>query len=147
MRQVLFKQGKVVVEEVPAPGYGANDVLVENLFSLISSGTELSSAGVTPGYSCCGRVIKVGKNIGDVKKGDIVACAGANIASHAEFVAVPRNLVAAVPDGVSFEDACSATVGAIALQGVRQADLRVGESVVPNNQPDSFSKRSKSNWH
>ena len=147
MRQVLFKQGKVVIEEVPAPGYGANDILVENLFSLISSGTEIASlnfsnqplilkilkypiAGVTPGYSCCGKVIKVGKNIGDIKKGDIVACAGANIASHAEFVAVPRNLVVAVPDGISFEDACSATVGAIALQGVRQADTAVGESVI-----------------
>ena len=173
MKQLVFKQGKVVVEEVPTPGCGANQVLVENLFSLISSGTELSSlnfsgqplplkilkyptklakglklvkdqgisnaykivtgmlqAGVTPGYSCCGRVIKVGKNIVDIKKGDIVACAGANIASHAEFIAVPRNLAVKVPDGVPFEEACSATVGAIALQGVRQADLRVGESAV-----------------
>ena len=173
MKQLVFKQGKVVVEEVPTPGCGVDQILVENLFSLISSGTELSSlnfsgqplplkvlkyptklakglklvkdqgisnaykivtgmlqAGVTPGYSCCGRVIKAGKNIVDIKKGDIVACAGANIASHAEFIAVPRNLAVKVPDGVSFEDACSATVGAIALQGVRQADLRVGESAV-----------------
>jgi len=173
MKQLVFKQGKVVVEEVPTPACGAGQILVENLFSLISSGTELSSlnfsgqplplkilkyptklakgiklvkeqglsnaykivtgmfqAGVTPGYSCCGRVMKVGKDIIDIKKGDIVACAGANIAFHAEFVAVPRNLTVKVPNGVSFEDACSATVGAIALQGVRQADLRVGESAV-----------------
>ena len=43
MRQVLFKKGKVVVEEVPAPSGGTNTVLVENLYSLISSGTEMSS--------------------------------------------------------------------------------------------------------
>ncbi len=161
MKQLIFKQGKVVIEEVPTPACGVGQILVENLFSLISSGTELISskyptklakglklvkekglsnaykiitgmlqAGVTPGYSCCGRVIKVGKKITDIKKGEIVACAGANIASHAEFVAVPRNLTVKVPNGVSPEDACSATVGAIALQGVRQADLRVGESAV-----------------
>jgi len=150
MKQLVFKQGKVVVEDVPTPACGAGQILVENLFSLISSDTELSSsnyqtklakwikllkeqgfsAGVTPGYSCCGRVIKVGKDIIDIKKGDIVACAGANIASHAEFISVPRNLAVKIPDGVSFEDACSATVGAIALQGVRQADLRVGENAV-----------------
>ena len=146
MKQLISKQGKVVVEEVPAPACGAGQILVENLFSLISPGTELSSsnystklakdiklvkehgfsaykiitgmlqAGVTPGYSCCGRVMKVGKDVVDIKKDDIVACAGANIASHAEFIAVPRNLAVKVPDGVSFEDACSATVGAIALQ-------------------------------
>ena len=161
MKQLVFKQGKVVVEEVPTPACGAGQILVENLFSLISSNTELLSlkyptklakgiklvkeqglfnaykmitgmfqAGVTPGYSCCGRVIKVGKDIIDIKKGDIVACAGANIASHAEFIAVPRNLAVQVPDGVSFEDACSVAVGAIAIQGVGQADLRVGESAV-----------------
>ena len=43
MRQVVFKKGKVLVEEMPAPSCGANKVLVENLYSLISSGTELSS--------------------------------------------------------------------------------------------------------
>ena len=161
MKQLISKQGKVIVEEVPTPACGGGQILVENLFSLISSCTELSNsnypiklakgiklvkeqgfsnayrivtgmlqAGVTPGYSCCGRVMKVGKDITDIKKDDIVACAGANIASHAEFIAVPRNLAVKIPDGVSFEDACSATVGAIALQGVRQADLRVGESAM-----------------
>ena len=161
MRQVLFKKGKVVVEEVPAPNSGANSLLVENLYSLISSGTEMSSlkyptklakgmrlikergifetykivsgmleAGVTPGYSSCGRVIKVGTNIKDIKEGDLVACSGANLASHAEIVSVPRNLAVRIPEGVNLEEAASITLGAIALQGVRQADLRVGESAV-----------------
>jgi predicted dehydrogenase len=58
-----------------------------------------------------------------------VACAGAGYANHAEVVSVPRNLVAKLPDNVRFADACSATVGAIALQGVRRADNRLGETV------------------
>ena len=34
---------------------------------------------------------------------------------------VPRNLVARIPDGVSFEEAAFGTLGAIALQGVRRS--------------------------
>src|SRR5205085_4128071 len=59
-----------------------------------------------------------------------VACAGSKYAWHAEYVAVPRNLVCAVPDGVSLRDAASATVGSIALQGIRQASLELGHVVV-----------------
>src|SRR5205823_2513290 len=47
---------------------------------------------------------------------------------HAEFVAVPKNLVVRVPDRVSFDDAAFVTLGAIALHGVRQADVRLGEA-------------------
>src|SRR5262249_8821833 len=52
-----------------------------------------------------------------------------NKANHAEIVAVPQNLVVHVPDGCDLESAASATIGAIALQGVRRADVRLGESV------------------
>jgi len=58
-----------------------------------------------------------------------VACAGAGYANHAELVFVPRNLCARVPDSVALYQAAYATVGAIALQGVRQADPTLGESV------------------
>src|SRR5262249_6358308 len=62
--------------------------------------------------------------------GDRVACAGAGQANHAEIVGVPKNLTVRVPDDVKFEDGAFVTVGAIALQGVRIADVRVGEACV-----------------
>jgi len=80
------------------------------------------------GYSCAGTVVEAGPQSG-MRVGDRVACAGAGHATHAESNAVPKHLCARIPDGVGFEDASYATVGAIALQGVRQADLRLGESV------------------
>lgn len=80
------------------------------------------------GYSCAGTVVEAGAGSG-LRAGDRVACAGAGYATHAEYNFVPRNLCARIPEAVSFADASYATLGAIALQGVRQADLRLGESV------------------
>ncbi|MCP3917055.1 MAG: Gfo/Idh/MocA family oxidoreductase [bacterium] len=85
---------------------------------------------VALGYSAMGTVVEVGRGTGDLVPGERVALAGAGYATHAEFNYVPRNLCARVPDGVSDTDAAFATVGAIALQGVRQADPRLGERVV-----------------
>ena len=80
------------------------------------------------GYSCAGTVVEAGERSG-LRAGDRVACAGAGYATHAEYNFIPRNLCAKLPDGVGFEDAAYATLGSIAMQGVRQADLRLGESV------------------
>jgi predicted dehydrogenase/threonine dehydrogenase-like Zn-dependent dehydrogenase len=83
------------------------------------------------GYSCAGVALDVGPGAEDLfKVGDRVACAGAGQANHAEIVAVPRNLTVRVPDGVSLEDAAFVTVGAIALQGVRIAEVQLGETCV-----------------
>jgi polar amino acid transport system substrate-binding protein len=83
------------------------------------------------GYSCAGIVLDVGQQASaDFQVGQRVACAGAGQANHAEIVAVPKHLSVAVPDGVSLEDAAFVTVGAIALQGVRIADVRIGEACV-----------------
>jgi predicted dehydrogenase len=81
------------------------------------------------GYSCAGIVIEVGAGVTGFAAGDRVACAGQNYASHAEVVFVPQNLCVKVPDGVPFDDAAYVTVGAIALQGVRQADPKLGDIV------------------
>ena len=62
--------------------------------------------------------------------GDRVAIAGAGYANHAEINSVPKNLIAAVPDNVSFEEAAYTTVASIALQGVRLAKPELGEYVV-----------------
>jgi predicted dehydrogenase/threonine dehydrogenase-like Zn-dependent dehydrogenase len=79
------------------------------------------------GYSSAGVVIESGAE--DIKIGDRVSCGGVDYASHAEIISLPRHLVAKVPDEVGFDEASFTTVAAIAMQGVRQADVRVGEQV------------------
>lgn len=86
-------------------------------------------AEMATGYSCAGEVIATGKAVRDLKIGDLVACAGAGKANHAEYVSIPRNLCVKIPEGCSTADASSVTLGAIAMQGVRRADIRVGETV------------------
>ena len=81
------------------------------------------------GYSCAGYVVAAEGDVGPVRVGDRVACAGAGYASHAEVVFAPKHLVAPVPEGVGLDEAAYATLGAIALQGVRQARVSLGDSV------------------
>ena len=71
----------------------------------------------------------MGLNV-EVSRGDRVACAGAGWANHAEYNLVPKNLCVRMPDGLDYEDASFVTLGAIALQGVRQAQPTLGERVV-----------------
>jgi predicted dehydrogenase/threonine dehydrogenase-like Zn-dependent dehydrogenase len=82
------------------------------------------------GYSSAGTVIAVSEDITDIKIGDRVACAGAGYANHADVVFIPKNLCTKVPEDVDLKDACFTTVGAIAMQGVRNADVKVGENIV-----------------
>jgi predicted dehydrogenase len=86
-------------------------------------------APIPLGYSLAGTVVEAGSDAG-VTPGDRVACAGAGVANHAEFNAVPRNLMARIPDAVSDEDASFVTLGSIALQGVRVTNPTLGERVV-----------------
>lgn len=172
MLQVIQHQktGNLYVEEVPVPKLRNGGVLVKNVFSLISAGTERTSIetakatlvrkakrrpdlvkqvinNVTKeglkatyqkvktrldnykalGYSSAGIVIE--SSCDKFQVGDRVACAGAGYASHAEIVFVPKNLVAKIPKNVDFEEATFTTLGAIAMQGVRQADVKIGENV------------------
>lgn len=165
------KTGEISVDDLPAPKLRPGHVLVRNVFSLISAGTERTSvetaqasmvqkARLRPdlvrqvldnvnregllatykkvqdrldnykelGYSTSGVVVETG--VDDIKVGDRVACGGVGYASHAEIISVPRNLVVKMPDAVGFDEAAFTTVAAIAMQGVRQADVRVGEQVV-----------------
>jgi predicted dehydrogenase/threonine dehydrogenase-like Zn-dependent dehydrogenase len=81
------------------------------------------------GYSAAGVVTAVGRDCETLRAGDRVACAGGGYATHSEVIFVPKNLCVKLPADVSFESACYTTVGAIALQGIRQADTRLGEMV------------------
>ena len=164
------KTGEITIDELPAPKLRPGSVLVRNIFSLISAGTERTSvetaqasmiqkARLRPdlvrqvldnvhregllatykkvqdrldnfkelGYSSAGIVIE--SAVEDIRVGDRVSCGGVGYASHAEIISVPRNLVVKMPDEVGFDEAAFTTVAAIAMQGVRQADVRVGEQV------------------
>jgi len=87
------------------------------------------SAPVPLGYSSAGVVMEVGERVNEFRVGESVACAGGGYANHAEVVFVPKNLCAKVPDKVSLDHAAFTTLGAIAVQGVRQADVKIGENV------------------
>jgi predicted dehydrogenase/threonine dehydrogenase-like Zn-dependent dehydrogenase len=80
------------------------------------------------GYSLSGDVVEVAPDVREFKIGQRVACGGNRFALHAEYNWVPVNLCVAVPDSVAPEHAAFATVGAIALHGVRQSGLQYGES-------------------
>ncbi len=172
MLQVIqdLKTGRLSVEEVPPPPLPAEGVLVRNVCSLISPGTERATIEMaraslfskarqrpelakqvlqnikkegliatlkkveaklsTPkalGYSCAGWVIE--SSCAELRPGERVACAGQDYASHAEIVAVPKNLVCALPETVTFEEGAFVTLGAIALHGVRQLEPRIGETI------------------
>lgn len=82
------------------------------------------------GYSLAGRVLAVSPEVTDIAPGDLVACSGNQCAVHAERVAVPRNLVARVPDGVPLDQAAFVTLGCIAMVGLRRTGCQFGETVV-----------------
>ena len=167
-----LKDGTMDILEVPMPALGKKQVLVRNIYSVISAGTEgktvkdarLSYIGKarsrqkevkaviemiktngfketyrivmnkleTPaslGYCCAGEVIAIGEEVNNFKVGDFVACGGLE-ASHAEIVSVSKNLCAKIPDGVDAKYGSLATIAAIAMQGIRQAELTLGENCV-----------------
>lgn len=81
------------------------------------------------GYSCAGVVERVGELVQGLQVGDRVACAGAGYANHAEYVSVPQNLCAKMPERVDFTTAAFTTLGAIAMQGFRQSGAVLGDRV------------------
>ena len=173
MKQIAqnYKSGELTVLDSPAPVCRPGGVLVQSLFSLISTGTEMmklaeakmsmvgkararpdqvrkvvdtvSQQGAvatykkvmsrldsyTPlGYSLCGVVVEVGQGAEEFKVGQLVAAAGNEYALHAEYNWIPVNLCAPVPEGVSPEHAAFATVGSIAMHGVRRAEVQLGDT-------------------
>jgi len=79
------------------------------------------------GYSCAGEVIAIADDVRGVQIGDKVACGGAT-AAHSEVVAVPQNLCVKLREDADVKSAAFATIGAIAMQGFRQSELKLGES-------------------
>jgi predicted dehydrogenase/threonine dehydrogenase-like Zn-dependent dehydrogenase len=173
MKQIAqnYKSGELIVLDAPVPTCRPGGVLVQSLFSLISTGTEMMKVAeakmsmvgkararpdqvrkvldtvaqqgaaatykkvmnrldsYTPlGYSLCGVVIEVGEGAEEFRVGQLVAAAGNEYALHAEYNWIPLNLCAPVPRGVSPEQAAFSTVGAIAMHGVRRAEVQLGDT-------------------
>lgn len=78
------------------------------------------------GYCNAGEVIGIGEGVTDFKVGDRVASNG----HHAEIVCVPQNLVAHIPDNVSYSEATFTVIGSIGLQGIRLVNPTIGETIV-----------------
>jgi predicted dehydrogenase/threonine dehydrogenase-like Zn-dependent dehydrogenase len=80
-------------------------------------------------------VLAVAPGVEDIRVGDRVACAGATYATHAQINYVPKNLVVPVPrrrsgEWVAFDEAAFATVGAVAVHGVRLGTPGLGDRAV-----------------
>ena len=78
------------------------------------------------GYCNVGKVVAVGRGVTEFVVGDRVASNG----NHAEYVCVPKNLVAKIPDNVTDEEATFTVIGSIGLQGIRLLNPQLGECVV-----------------
>lgn len=102
----------------------------EGLRSTIEKVRDKLGASQPLGYSASGIVMEVASDVLNFQVGERVACAGLGFASHAEVLSVPKNLCVHLPNEVGFAAGAFGTVGAIALQGVRLAEPRLGEFVV-----------------
>jgi 2-desacetyl-2-hydroxyethyl bacteriochlorophyllide A dehydrogenase len=139
---VFLEPDQVIIEERRIPEPAEGEALVENLYTLISPGTELTLLRgqfpegsvwqqlarypIVPGYSSVARVERVGSGVSGQWLGSTVVCR----AGHCRFSSVPVESLTAIPKGIVAEQACFHTLALIALNGIRRADLRLGESVV-----------------
>ena len=98
--------------------------IIRTTQALLDKFKELSLTG----YSGAGIIIEKAKDITDLEVGQKVAYGGAQT-GHAQFVCVPRNLVAPVPDNVSLKEAALTTVGSIALHAIRNTSITMGDTV------------------
>ena len=78
------------------------------------------------GYCNVGEVVAVGKDVTEFNIGDRVASNG----NHAEYVCIPKNLVAKIPDSVTDNEAAFTVIGSIGLQGIRLLKPTFGETIV-----------------
>lgn len=98
----------------------------EGLFPTLEAVFRKLGEPLPLGYCNAGEVIAVGNGVSEFKIGDRVVSNG----QHAEVVCVPKNLVAKIPDAVTYEQASFTVIGSIGLQGIRLLQPGFGETVV-----------------
>jgi len=108
----------------------------DGIFSAVQAVRSRLDQPQSPGYSSSGTVIGIGDGVTNIRPRDRVACAGAGHAVHAEIACIPRLLVSRIPardplagDEVPFDEAAFATLGAVALHGIRTAEAKLGDLV------------------
>ena len=102
----------------------------EGVLSSIQAAFNRLDQPMFPGYSSAGTITALGEGMQGFKVGDRVACGGGNHAVHAEYEVVPRNLLVRLPDNVSFEEAAFATLGSVAIHGLRLAAPQLNDTVL-----------------
>jgi predicted dehydrogenase/threonine dehydrogenase-like Zn-dependent dehydrogenase len=122
----VFKNNipRKIIDQITSDGIST---VYKKVKQKIGKEKETQEQGKPVGYSLSGIVIDVGAGVSKHRVGDRVAAAGAGYANHAEYVNVPENLVMRCPEKLDLKYASTVTLGGIALQGVRRADLKIGE--------------------
>ncbi len=126
-KKSLIKKALEQPEKVKIVLQMIRDEGIERVYGKIKGKIGIGNA---TGYSVAGVVVGVGRGVTQFTVGDYVAAAGSGYANHAEFVSVPENLVIKMPNNASFRESATVTLGGISMQGVRRADLRIGEFCV-----------------
>ena len=118
---------KIALEQPNQVKEAFNMVKAKGLSKTFAKIRGVVDSGKPIGYSLSGMVLAVGSGVNRFEPGDLVAAAGAGLANHAEYVDVPENLVMKIPKNTNPIHASTVTLGGIAIQGVRRADLKLGE--------------------
>lgn len=139
MKSIAIKaldKGLVGYQEDDLPEPGAREIQVRAYASVISPGTErafiLNLENTDPnypqwlGYSCAGIIEKVGTEVKEFVEGDRVAC----IMHHKSLGNINADNAVKIPDGLSFKEAAFIRLGVICMQGLRKADIELGEKVL-----------------
>ncbi len=104
-------------------------VRTEGLINTLNKVRAKLNSPIPLGYSSSGVVVETAAGVHEFAVGDRVACAGFGYACHAEQIYVPKNLAVQLPSTLSHQEGAFVTLGAIALWGVRQASVTLGERV------------------
>ena len=107
---------KMVLDKIKADGLRPT---IHSVFNKLDEPIPL-------GYNNVGMVVEMGKGVKSIRMGDRVVSNG----PHAEYVLIPENLVAKIPDYVSDEQAAFTVLGSIGLQGIRLLKPTFGETIV-----------------
>ncbi len=103
------------------------DMLFQDGIKKTADRVQFEMTKWTPlGYSGAGIVVEVGRDIEGIQEGDIVAYAGEG---HSEYIRASKNLCVRIPNGVTTQEAAFVALGSIAMQGIRRAEIQIGETV------------------
>lgn len=144
-KQIVFtEKNKAELLNMELNEPGANDVMVETMFSTVSCGTERANLIGDPnvtggasygtsfpkmlGYNCAGVVVKKGSNVKSVEIGDRVVVFWS---CHKKYNVVHENQVVKIEDdSISFESGAMSFIATFPMAAIRKTRLEIGESAM-----------------